>query len=92
MRATEVTVHWNPLSDQYANGRLLGYRVYLLFPVSPRQYNKSSVNVTNPNITWVTLTGLKPRTFYYVGVAAFTSKGVGAFPTLFDSYSNVTTG
>ena len=81
---TEITVHWNPLPEQYVNGRLLGYKVvYYLY--SPYEIN--SVNVTNPNTTWVTLTALRPRRRYYIWVTAFTSKGVGPY-----SYNRVTTG
>lgn len=81
VRATEITVHWNPLPKQYVNGRLSGYYVDYMFPLSLPdsiypQYNKSSVTV-NPNNTWVTLTGLKPQQLYYIQVAAFTSKGRG---------------
>ncbi|KAL9953476.1 hypothetical protein ACROYT_G040898 [Oculina patagonica] len=80
--ATEITVHWNPLPEQYVNGRLLGYRVVYAYS----RYNISIVNVTDPNATWVTLTELKPRQLYYILVTAFTSKGEGPF-----SYSMIST-
>lgn len=73
MKSTEITVNWDPLHQQYANGRLLGYRVYYVIP----PYNVSIVNVTNPNVTQVTLTRLKPRQRYYIVVVAFTSKEQG---------------
>ena len=77
VRSTEVTVNWNPLPEQYANGRLSGYIVYFqeaaYHSVSS---NTSSVNVT-ANSTSVTLTGLRPGQRYYTYISAFTSKGVG---------------
>lgn len=77
VKSTEVTVNWNPLSEQYANGRLLGYRVYFqetaYYSVSS---NTSSVNVTT-NSTRVTLTGLRPGQRYHTYISAFTSKGAG---------------
>ena len=71
-----MTVHWNPLPQQYHNGRLLGYRVFFRkavkysFPV-----NASSVAVYNS--TCVTLNNLEPRQPYEISVTAFTSKGDG---------------
>ena len=74
--ATGMTVHWNPLPQQYHNGRLLGYRVFYRktanysFPA-----NASSVAVYN--FTWVTLNNLEPGQRYEISVTAFTSKGDG---------------
>ncbi|XP_044162898.1 uncharacterized protein LOC114956623 [Acropora millepora] len=74
--ATSLTVHWNPLPQQYHNGRLLGYRVFFRkaghhsFPV-----DASSVAVYNS--TWVTLNNLEPVQPYEIYVTAFTSKGDG---------------
>ena len=77
VKSTEVTVNWNPLLEQYANGRLLGYKVYFqetaYYSVSS---NTSSVNVTT-NTTRVRLTGLRPGQRYHTYISAFTSKGVG---------------
>ena len=79
----EVKVQWNPLSQYYANGRLLGYRVYF------REYNSyyhyyyyysyltRSVNTSSANVTMVILRDLKQATTYQIAVAAFTSKGEG---------------
>lgn len=89
--STEITVHWSPLPELYANGRLLGYRVYFQktsyysYSVSS---NASSVNVTNPNATGVILTELNPGQRYRIYVSAFTSKGEG--PRSYGYY--VTTG
>ena len=73
--ATSVTVHWNPLPQQYHNGRLLGYRVFFrktasyLFPVT--------LSVVVHNFTWVTLHNLEPGQRYEIYLSAFTSKGDG---------------
>ena len=89
VKATRVTVSWNPLPRQFYNGRLLGYKVYLrknaYYSV---QSNTSSVTFSNPNTTQITLTGLEPTQRYDVSVSAFTSKGEG--PRSYNYY--VTTG
>ena len=80
LHLAEVKVQWNPLSQYYANGRLLGYRVYF------REYNSyyhyysywtRSVNTSSANVTMVILRDLKQATSYQIAVAAFTSKGEG---------------
>ena len=73
---SDLLVEWNPLSQQYANGKILGYTIYY------RDYNivwstYKSVNASSPFSTQATLKGLKPAHEYLVAVAAFTSKGVG---------------
>ena len=73
---SDLLVEWNPLSQQYANGKLLGYTIYY------RDYNiawstNQSVNTSGHYSTQVTLTGLKHAHRYLVAVAAFTSKGEG---------------
>ena len=73
---SDLLVEWNPLSQQYANGKLLGYTIYY------RDYNivwspYKSVNTSGHSPTRYTLRGLKPAHEYLVAVAAFTSKGVG---------------
>ena len=72
----DLLVEWNPLSQQYANGKLLGYTIYY------RDYNTvwstyKSVNTSSPSPTRFTLKGLKLAHEYRVAVAAFTSKGGG---------------
>ena len=47
---------------------------YYSYPV---QRNGSSLIVSNPNTTLVTLTGLSPGQRYDISVSAFTSKGEG---------------
>ena len=73
---SDLLVEWNLFPQQYANGKLLGYRIYY------RDFNiawsaTQSVNTSSPNSTQVTLTGLKHAHEYLVAVAAFTSKGEG---------------
>ena len=73
---SDLLVEWNPLSRQYANGKLLGYRVYY------RDFNvawstNQSVNTTSPYATQATLIGLKHAHEYLVAVTVFTSKGEG---------------
>ena len=76
---SDLLVEWNPLSQQYANGELLGYTIYY------RDYNYfwwlwwpyKSVNTSSSSLTRFTLKGLKPAHWYLVAVAAFTSKGEG---------------
>ena len=86
VESTEITVHWDPLSLQYVNGRLLGYRVY--FQVFTYYYSPLKKNSVTVNATEITLTGLNPGQRYDVSVSAFTSKGEG--PLSFRYY--VTTG
>ena len=80
LHLAEVKVQWNPLSQYYANGRLLGYRVYFREYRSYYYYYSyltSSVNTSSANVTMVILRDLKQATTYQIAVAAFTSKGEG---------------
>ena len=80
LHLAEVKVQWNPLSQYYANGRLLGYRVYFREYRSYYYYYSyltSSVNTSSANGTMVILRNLKQATTYQIAVAAFTSKGEG---------------
>ena len=80
LHLAEVKVQWNPLSQYYANGRLLGYRVYFREYRSYYYYHSyltSSVNTSSANVTMVILRDLKQATTYQIAVAAFTSKGEG---------------
>ena len=71
-----MTVHWNPLPQQYHNGRLLGYRVFFRKTANyPFLVDASSVAVYNS--TWVTLNNLEPGQRYEISANAFTSKGDG---------------
>ena len=77
-----MKVQWNPLSQHYAHGRLLEYRVYYREYTSRHYYNfdpylGESVNTSSANVTMVILRDLKEATTYQIAVAAFTSKGEG---------------
>ena len=75
VRFDQVKVEWDPLPQQFANGRLLGYTVYFY------DYNwyklTKSVSTSGPFVNMVILKGLKAATRYQIAVAAFTSKGAG---------------
>ena len=80
LEQTDVKVQWNPLSQYYANGRLLGYRVYFREYRSYYYYYSyltESVNTSSANVTMVILRDLKEATTYQIAVTAFTSKGEG---------------
>ena len=79
LEQTDVKVQWNPLSQYYANGRLLGYKVYFKEYRSYYYYSylTRSVNTSSANVTMVILRDLKQATTYQIAVAAFTSKGEG---------------
>lgn len=73
---SDLLVEWNPLSQDYANGKLLGYTIYYK-GVSAFGYPDEEVKTSSHYPTRFTLKGLKPGHKYSVSVAAFTSKGVG---------------
>ena len=79
LEQTDVKVQWNPLSQYYANGRLLGYRVYFREYRSYYYYSylTERVNTSSANVTMVILRDLKEATTYQIAVTAFTSKGEG---------------
>ena len=74
-RFDQVKVQWDPLSQQFANGRLLGYTVY--YYEYYNSYLRKSVSTSNHHANMVMLRGLKAATRYQIAVAAFTSKGPG---------------
>ena len=82
LQFTKIKVQWNPLSQQYANGRLLGYRVYFREYKWKYSYNyhsdyAKSVNTSSANVTMVILRDLRQASRYEIAVSAFTSKGKG---------------
>ena len=73
-----MKAQWNPLSQQYANGRLLGYRVYYMeYTDRYYPYYAKSVNTSSANVTMVILRDLRQLTAYRIAVAAVTLKGEG---------------
>ena len=73
-----MKVQWNPLSQHYANGRLLGYKVYYREYTSYYYlYYAKSVNTSSANVTMMILRDLKQATRYQIAVTAFTTKGEG---------------
>ncbi len=86
VRSDQVKVQWDPLSQQHANGRILGYSVYVyendFFP----RFIKTA-KTKRPGDHMVILKGLKEAQTYRISVGALTSKGVGP-----QSYQYITTG
>lgn len=70
-----LKVEWDPIPQQTANGRLLGYRVYFY------EYHGYSwiqtADTSNATVHMLVLRGLKAAQMYVISVAAFTSKGAG---------------
>ena len=76
--SSDLFVYWIPLSQNYANGRLLGYTIF--YSYRERYYYWSpykSINTSSHYPTQFILKDLKPAQQYRVAVAAFTSKGTG---------------
>ena len=72
----ELKVEWDPIPQHAANGRLLGYRVYYIDVYDWNNWG----NVTSPpHVPMVVIRNLKQGQLYTIFIAAFTSKGVGAF-------------
>ena len=83
---SDLLVEWNPLPQQYANGKLLGYLIYYRENDDESSYKSFLALVHSP--TYITLKGLKPAHQYQVAVTAFTCKGEGPW----SDFSYVTTG
>ena len=84
---SDLLVEWNPLSQQYANGELLGYEIYYQdynIVWSPHKIVRTSSLFPTP----LTFKGLERAHEYLVAVAAFTSQGSGPLSAL----KNVITG
>ena len=93
LQFTKIKVQWNPLSQQYANGRLLGYRVYFReykwqYSYIYHSYYAKSVNTSSANVTMVILRDMRQASRYEIAVSAFTSKGKGPR----SSWYSITTG
>lgn len=72
-----IYLRWDPISAEHENGVLLGYRVYYLKKADMNDYkNKYKKVFLNITLTRTNVTHLHPYTEYFVGVAAYNSKGV----------------
>lgn len=86
LQTGKVKVQWDPLPQRYANGRILGYSIY----VYENDYYVNYIKTVYSNSSGVHMAivrGLKAAQRYRISVAAFTSKGVGP-----QSYGYITTG
>ena len=90
LQTGEVKVQWDPLPQQYANGRILGYSIdvyeYDHYYYYYTNYIKT-VYSNSSSVHMVIVRGLKASQRYRISVAAFTSKGVGP-----QYYGYITTG
>ncbi|XP_078364332.1 uncharacterized protein LOC144648698 isoform X1 [Oculina patagonica] len=73
---SDLQVEWDPLPQDYANGKLLGYTIYYI-ELNHYGGQIKSVNTSAHYPTQFTLKGLTPANEYLVAVAAFTSQGAG---------------
>lgn len=83
----EIKVQWDPVPQQYVNGRLRGYRIHVY------EYDYfvtfvKTVDTGSPHVHMVILKELKAAQRYRINVAAYTSKGEG--PQSYSRY--ITTG
>ena len=81
-----MKVQWDPLPQQYVNGRLLGYSIYIYEYDYYVNYIKT-VYSNSSGVHMVIVRGLNAAQRYRISVAAFTSKGAGP-----QSYGYITTG
>ena len=72
----DISIH--PISEEYHNGKLLGYNIFYETSCSAAPNLSGQVNVSASTRRYI-LTGLLPGTEYNVKVAGFTSKGVGPY-------------
>ena len=72
----ELLVKWDPIPQEYVNGRLLGYKVY--YKNTRYYYNPEIiVNTSNSDTTQVILPNILTGERYYISVAGFTTRGQG---------------
>ena len=83
---SDLLVKWEPLPQQYANGILLGYKIYYRENQDDSSY--TGVYALGHSATNSTLKDLKAGHQYQVAVTAFTSKGEGPW----SDFNYVTTG
>ncbi|PFX11658.1 Phosphatidylinositol phosphatase PTPRQ, partial [Stylophora pistillata] len=71
---TSLRIRWGSISNEEANGILLGYTVYY----RPYNSNESFTNISvNINVNAITITGLKKAAKYEIRVTGRTSVGEG---------------
>ncbi|KAK3736795.1 hypothetical protein QZH41_011745 [Actinostola sp. cb2023] len=74
--SSSIDLEWDAIPKDAENGRLLGYNVYYVKHTDVADFlNKYKQLYVNISSRQATITGLKSYTIYYVGVAAFNSKG-----------------
>ena len=73
----ELLVKWDPIPPQYANGRLLGYKVYYKRVYYYFYYPERIVIVNNTNTPSAILPNIQIGKRYQISVAACTSAGLG---------------
>ena len=71
----EFLVQWDPVPQEYINGRLLGYKVY--YRITGYYYTERVVNTNNSDVTQVILPNIQIGQRYQISAAAFTSRGQG---------------
>jgi len=74
--STSIRVHWEPISQQYVHGRLLGYQVEYCREEASLKNTWKTITV-GPKHHATTITGLKKYGAYVFQVGAFTRKGSG---------------
>lgn len=83
----EIKVQWDPVPQQYVNGRLRGYRIHVYEYDYYVNFVKT-VHTGSPHVHMVILKELKAAQRYRITVSAYTSKGEG--PQSYSRY--ITTG
>ena len=72
----ELLVRWDPLTTQYANGRILGYNVYYK-RTQYYYYSDTIVRINDTKLPKAVLPNIQTGERYQISVAAFTSVGTG---------------
>ncbi len=73
-----VLVLWDAVKPEDTNGQIQGYTIYYReYKYYYYYYSEESVNVTDPNVLQVVLSGLDAGGKYQIAVTAFTSAGEG---------------
>ena len=73
-----INISIHPISQEYHNGKLLGYNIVYQTSCYEIPTLSGQVNVSASTRSY-NLTGLVPGTKYNIRVAGFTSKGVGPY-------------